>query len=542
MRYPAATSRRALRVLSLGTLTALGGLLGLAACSSDDGNTQQQLGSGGNGAAGGASSGGSGGAETLPGPEEWNREVTAPSTEEATTGRTSCQYKAGALPKETHGAGAPMGDDIPIDHIVVVMSENRSFDHYLQGIRSIGIDADVAPDTYTNPDEEGTQVAPARDSAYCFADTPHNWNSTHRQINGGKMDGFVTEASGSHETPMNATLEYIEGKRALTYYTEEDVPLVYWMAKNFSIGDRYFCSVPGPTWPNREYLWAATSFGQKGNDFPQEVDKTIFTYLNERQLDWKFYHQNTPSMAMLLDEYFKYQGEGRFHSMDDYYADAAAGTLPQVAIVDPGPDVRVWEGIDEHPPAQTDIGQNWMSGVVRSLVQSPNWESSALFITYDEHGGFYDHVSPPETDDDHLEEGFGQLGFRVPALVVGPWVKQGVDSSVFDNTSVLKYLCERFGVEPWTRRIAAANSLGLLLDSERMERNEPIEPPVLDAVELPDEEEVEGCQYDLRSAASGQPELEDFIGRHLPGASRLDQLSDIKRRLLDQARERGVLG
>lgn len=485
MQRSSASARRALRTLSLGALTALSGLLVLAACSSEEGSKQEQLASGGSGS-GGSASGGTGGTETLPGPEEWNREVTAPSTQEAATARTACQYKAGALPKETHGADAPMGKDIPIDHIVVIMSENRSFDHYLQGIRSIGIDADVAPETYTNPDENGDDVAPARDTAYCFADTPHSWSSVHRQINGGLMDGFVTEASGNHETPMNATLEYIEGKRALTYNTEEDVPLVYWMAKNFSIGDRYFCSVPGPTWPNREYLWAATSFGQKSNDFPTEVDKTIFTYLNERQLDWKFYHQNTPSMAMLLDEYFKYKAEGRFFSVDDYHADAAAGTLPQVAIVDPGPDVRGWEGIDEHPPAQADIGQNWMANVVRSLVASPNWQRSALFITYDEHGGLYDHVPPPKAcvpddrrDSLDADEAFDMYGVRVPFFVVSPYAKQGyVSHNVYDHTSILRFIQARFTIPALTNRDANAEAPFDMFDFEA--------PPSRGALEVPE--------------------------------------------------------
>src|SRR5690606_3242588 len=115
MQRSSVSARRALRTLSLGALTALGGLLLLAACSSEEGSKQEQLGSGGSGS-GGSAGGGTGGTETLPGPEEWNREVTAPSTEEAATARTACQYKAGALPKETHGASAPMGKDIPIDH------------------------------------------------------------------------------------------------------------------------------------------------------------------------------------------------------------------------------------------------------------------------------------------------------------------------------------------------------------------------------------------------------------------------------------------
>lgn len=414
----------------------------------------------------GSSSGGSAGAETLPGPEEWNREVTAPPAQQAANGRLACDFEAGALPKETHAAGEPMGKDIPIDHVLVIMMENRSFDHYFQKIRDIGIDADVAPDTYTNPDEEGQPVAPFRDTQYCLADTPHSWRSVHRQINGGAMDGFALTATGTHELPMNASLEHIEGKRALTYYTQEDVPLVYWLAENFSIGDRYFSSVPTSTWPNREYLWAATSFGQKSNNFPTEVDKTIFTYLNEREVNWKFYYQNTPSFAMLLDEYFKYRDAGFFVSIDEYYKDAAAGTLPQVAIVDPGPSVREWEGVDEHLPAQMDVGQNWMARVVSSLVASPNWERSALFITYDEHGGLYDHVPPPKAcppDDrrDALDDGeaFDQYGVRVPFFAISPFAKQGyVSHNVYDHTSILRFIQARFTLPALTARDANAEA------------------------------------------------------------------------------------
>ncbi|MEQ9324798.1 MAG: alkaline phosphatase family protein, partial [Polyangiaceae bacterium] len=138
----------------------------------------------------------------LPGPEEWNRPVVPPTDQEAADTRAACGYDAGALPAETQGESYPVGSDIPVDHVLVVMMENRSFDHYFQRLPEYGQpDVDVAPEGFTNPDSDGNDVPMFHQEAYCFVDTAHGYGSVHDQINGGAMDGFVTTSEGAGEMP-----------------------------------------------------------------------------------------------------------------------------------------------------------------------------------------------------------------------------------------------------------------------------------------------------------------------------------------------------
>lgn len=430
-----------------------------------------------------------------PGPEEWNEPTVMPADEDAATQRDACGYAAGAMPAETQGISHPNGANIPVDTIVVAMMENRSFDHYFQKIREAGIDADVAPDDFTNPDTEGNPVGTFRDELYCFVDTAHSHRQITKQVNGGKMDGFVTSSAGSHEAPAPG-LEMIEGSRAMGYYTEADIPFYYWLAKNFSMGDRYFSSAPTSTWPNRTYLFAATSFGQSNNDFP-DVDKTIFDYLDERGVSWKFYHSATPTISIVaIARLSEYISEGHIVPIEQFAEDAAAGELPSVAFVDPdgtsSPDIH---HSDEHPPAVMQIGQRWVSEIVHALATGPQWERSAMFITYDEHGGLYDHVEPPKAcpPDEKWEEEtvrFDRYGIRVPFMVVSPYAKRGyVSHDVYDHTSILRFIESRFVIPALTARDANARAPWDVFDFES--------PPNAQAPTVPlpeiDQAKLEAC-------------------------------------------------
>lgn len=217
----------------------------------------------------------------------WDRQVSPPSDDAAAAGRASCGFAAGALPAETQGRTHPNGTDIPIDHIVVVMQENRSADSYFQQLPSFGQpDFDVAPAGFTNPDLNSKPVAPFHETRACVASTTHSWAATHRQINGGAMDGFVLTNEGHSDLEQPA--ELLGGERAMGYYDATDLPFYYWLASEFSIADRYFCALPGPTWPNRMYLYAASSFGRTHNA-AFVPDKTLFDDLDRRHVDWKVY-------------------------------------------------------------------------------------------------------------------------------------------------------------------------------------------------------------------------------------------------------------
>ncbi|MBK9258958.1 MAG: alkaline phosphatase family protein [Polyangiaceae bacterium] len=444
--------------------------------------------------------------EVLPGPAEWNRDVVPPADTEAETARAACTYTAGALPAETQGESRPYGKEIPIDHIVVVMMENRSFDHYFQKLPEYGQpDADVAPETYTNPDANGMPVAPFRDTDLCLVDTNHEWTGTHEQINGGQMDGFFATNDGWHELPAGANMNeaYRSGKRALSYYTSEDLPFYYWLANEFAIGDRYFSSMAGPTWPNRMYLYAASSFGAAHNTIVTSGN-TLFDYLEQRQVSWKIYYSTSPGLGVLTDKFIKFRQElpERFGTFADYLADAAAGTLPSVAFVDPGIAREGYDQNDEHPPAIPMFGEQFVATVVDALTKSPQWSKSAFFLTYDEHGGFYDHVAPPKAcpPDDiapDLEPGdtdakFDMLGVRVPFIVVSPYAKKHyVDHRTYDHTSIVRFIEARFQMPALSNRDANAEAPWEMFDFE----NPPhATPPTIALPPAVDQAKLDACE------------------------------------------------
>jgi len=434
-------------------------------------------------------------------------------------------------------SSAPAGDTAPagpgqIDHVVVVMMENRSFDHYL-GALSLheGVAVDGLTEGMSNPGRDGAPVPIHHLDIMCQEDPPHGWSSSHDQFNGGACDGFVTE----HADGVGDSI----GAEAIGYYTRDDLPIHYGLADHFAVPDRWFCSVMSSTWPNRLYGQAGTSGGETGNDLPETESrafefKTVYKALEEAGLEWRYYYTDIPFIGLFNDHW----DESRIHLIDDFLDDAEAGDLPPFTWVDPGFSVN-----DDHPPHHVGLGQVFLALVYEALARSPAWERTLLVITYDEHGGFFDHVAPPTVEDEHADEGFDQLGFRVPSLVIGPWVKPGVDSTVFDHTSVLRYVCDRFGLDPWTTRIATANSIEALLDADRMAAGEPLEAPVLDPFEVPDSEVGSECLYARRAGgfASGQPELERFIMEHLPESSRLHQRAAIRDALLARARAWGLV-
>ena len=343
----------------------------------------------------------------------------------------------------------------PIDHVVVLMQENRSFDHYFG--QQVGA---------TNPSPLGGTVSAFHQTRYCeVADLDHSWNGAHNEYDNGLMDGFARQ---------NAVAADPSGSRAMGYYTADDLPYYYGLKDAFASGDRYFQSVLSQTFPNRFYLLAGTSFGHIRNDFPtsdpsnQFAQRTIFENLDAQGISWKIYYAQIPFAFEFA--YVRNHAAGHVFPISQYYADAAAGNLPQVAYVDPvflGP-TNVEN--DEHPPSNVQVGENFASNVVNSLTTSPNWPSSALFLTYDENGGFFDSVPPPsavppDSIPPQLQAGdvpgaFDRLGFRVPMTVVSPYAKPHyVSHEVDDHTSILKFIENRFALPSLTARDAAANGL-----------------------------------------------------------------------------------
>lgn len=354
-----------------------------------------------------------------------------------------------------------------IDHVVVLMQENRSFDSYFGQLYNQGQSgASGLPAGASNPnplDPTGPPIAAFHQSLYCeVADLNHDWDAAHQAWDGGKMDGFTAAAALAADP---------SGSRTMGYYDAADLPYYYALANTFAIGDRYFASVLAGTIPNRLYLYAATSFGHVQNDAAPPggwTQPTIFNRLDAAHVSWKIYYNE---YAFARDfAYVRDHAPGNVVPIADYFTDAAAGTLPQVSFIDP-----VWNGPitlqnSEHPPADLQVGQAYVAGVIGALMASPNWSSSALFLTYDENGGFYDNVVPPAAPLPDaiapLYEGakyggtFDRYGFRVPMTVVSPYAKPHFVSHVVnDHTSILSFIEHRFDLPALTRRDAAANPM-----------------------------------------------------------------------------------
>ena len=339
-----------------------------------------------------------------PTPAEWNRSVIRPDEASASADRGTCKFKRGALPAETLGSSVPTGKDIPIETIVVLMQENRSFDHYFGRFNKFAgrTDVESPPDGASNPDKSGvssnTPHTWQHGNHHCFLDTAHDWDEVHHQIAGGKMDGFYeSNHNAESETMTDPAAALRDGERAMWWYDEREIPFYYALAKEYGLGDHYFSSVPGPTWPNRMYLFAGTSFGLVENTFPNlaaypfpDNDAVVLDELEKRHVDWKLYTNGGPpgaaiAVGLALGTRWSRSVTG---SIEDFVAEAAAGKLPAVAYVDAN-SLKSGQsnGDDEHPPAQIQIGQQLVSNVTRALMHSPQWPHAALFLTYDEHGG-----------------------------------------------------------------------------------------------------------------------------------------------------------
>ena len=390
--------------------------------------------------------------------------------------RDACEFKKGALPEQTVASSDPLGQRIPIDHFVIVMQENRSFDHYFQELPKFGQpDADVSPPGYVNHDPwKHRDVKPFHQTSLCGKDTRHDWNSAHQQFNGGKMDGFVETSNP-------------RGARAVGYYDASDIGYYYALANTFAIGDRYFASILGPTWPNRMFFHSGTTFGHIGNTAPPELaeEQSLFHQLSRKGIEWILYAEGMTFEEKIFRHLHEIKGD-HFKDLAGFFSDAEHDTLPAYVWLEStygGPDAT-----DEHPPADVQLGQAFVARVIDALMKSPAWAHSALFIMYDEPGGFYDHVAPPPAcppdelepllERRHVRARFDRLGMRTPFIVVSPFAKAHyVSHQVYSHSSVPRLVQARFELPALTARDANANVPYDLFDFEK--------PPFLKPPALP---------------------------------------------------------
>jgi phospholipase C len=397
----------------------------------------------------------------------------SPAAEEWDTGRSMrdrCEFTTGDPVTKTIGSMVGSKIDvqqIPIKHVVVLMMENRSFDHLFSDLKDEGVDT-VQHEQNPDPSKHGEAVQQYHDPTVCEPLIPggpdHEWGPSHLQYDNGKMDGFVAASN-----PM--------GKRAMRYYKKADIPFYYWLAANFAISERHFSSLIGPTWPNRLFTVAATSCGySEGYDSNLQIGlecgatrPNIFEKLGAAGVSFKVFTDGAiPYASSLFFDIFALNDFAAYDDIGAFEELAASNTLPAVSFIEPNyeSETKKLGGApnDDHPPANIQRGQLFVHEIVMSLMQNPDtWRTTALFITYDEHGGYYDHVAPPRACDPEgrdfmkADYAFDRLGFRVPLIVVSPYAKRHyVSRYVTDHTSILRFIEGWQGLGALTPRDANA--------------------------------------------------------------------------------------
>src|ERR1700686_3598022 len=416
-----------------------------------------------------------------------------------------------------------------VEHVVILTQENRSFDHYFGSYRGVRGFADQSA-AFQQPDPANTTISPvgqllpfhldtSQANATYTHDISHDWVPQHQSWDNGRMDGFV-----SSRLPIDSN----DAVLSMGYYTRADLPYYYALADGFTICDNYFCSVMGPTDPNRLYTMAASldPDGKNGGPVLETIvaNRTAFygrlTYttmpeqLQARGISWKVYSSPDETIlgGILSDNvlsYFKnFQDPSSVLHRNafgpqfpvDFLADAASGNLPQVSWLI-GSVVT-----SDHPPSPSIFGENILSLIVSALTANPAlWAKTILLVNFDENGGFFDHVppvtAPPGTPGEYITApvvpdptqvgnpailGPIGLGFRVPMLVISPFSRGGfVSSDLFDHTSILRFLEARFGAEvpnltAWRR--AATGDLTSALNFKKIDQSIPNLPSTVPAI------------------------------------------------------------
>ncbi len=366
----------------------------------------------------------------------------------------------GSLPFPDRPAGT---DCLPgIEHIVVLMKENHSYDNYFGMLRR-GDGFTLGPDgtpLNSNPDASGK---PVRAHHFGLPINPslhvsQTWDSSHRQWDNGKMDGFVTTTNSND--PMG-------------YLDQTDLPWYYSFATAYGIGDRYVSSCLSQTFPNRRFLQAATAAGLVSDSIPSPFERQpagglIWDLLDAHGIGWANYFGEIPDVGLWPRNLLRYHSH--LHDMDDFHEDCRTGRLPPVSLITP--ELFTDEGEFE----DDQLGEAATASLFDAATSSPQWPRMMFVIVWDEGGGFYDHVPPPAAvpPDDippaiHVPPdepgGYDRYGFRVPCLVASPYSKPGyVGSVVYDHTSILATIELKWNLPALTRRDAAANPLTDFLD------------------------------------------------------------------------------
>ena len=356
----------------------------------------------------------------------------------------------------------------PIHHFVYLLQENHTFDNYF-GTYGRGSDGTpkgtCMPVNLNRP--KGKCIAPFRLGGRAVTDIGHNQIIFRGQYNRGKMNGFANVLR----------LQGVDPTNVMGYYDGTDIPYYWNLADQYVLFDRFFSSATDGSGSNH-FFWVG-AYPADPHDTPPGgfTRPTIFDELEKAGVSWKFYVSNYDAKITYrahvvgdrssqvvwvpLLNYARFIDDPKLAKhivpLTQYYEDLANGTLPAVSYIAPS-------GASEHPPGSVVSGMRFVRTLINNLMASPYWDSSAFLLSYDDWGGWYDHVRPPQID------GFG-YGFRVPAILVSPYARQGyIDHSTLDFTSGLKFIEENWGLAPLTRRDATARSFTEAFDFDQAPR------------------------------------------------------------------------
>lgn len=391
-----------------------------------------------------------------------------------------------------------------VDHFIVLMQENRSFDHFLGFLRSPGYPIaglDGTESNFLDPNNPGaghylvTPTAGSRDPAI---DPGHGFNpAAITQLYGLSDDDRRERRVFPDTTPANNGFVYdytdrLKGRPEdiMKCFAPASLPVLTTLAREFAVCDHWFSSVPGPTWPNRLFMHAATSDGYLGGALKLSDLPTIFNFLRDGGRSCTIYFHDLPQSLALLRLVMQDGLLGLFKPIDAFWRDLEAGQLSDYVFIEPRYfDQPGAPANDQHPSNDVQEGEKLIASIYNALRASPLWPRSALIVTYDENGGTYDHVPPPRSvspdgkqgqDDDGSERmmafQFDRLGCRVPAVVVSPWIPRAtIDTRVHDHTAILALLEKRYGLPHLTARDrwAADNDLGTLFSLDQARTDTP---------------------------------------------------------------------
>jgi phospholipase C len=401
----------------------------------------------------------------------------------------------------------PSADITVVNHIIFMMQENQSFDRYFGQLnayrqsKGYGADVNGTPATASQlAFDHSTSFTPFHMISMCAEDLSSYWNESHNDWNHlapttatPLMDGYANSAGNNSRNSIPMGFD-INGQRVMGYYDDSDLPYYYFMATQFAMSDAWFSPLMSNTPSSRLYAMAATSHGVVNKPLTQVKINTIFDELEQKGITWKNYVPNYPNGSSLKPfPIFAKFTSTKIVPMSQYFTDAKNGTLPQVAFIDR--DSKA--GLDEHPGPgiSAQKGAAYVKTIIDALMASSNWDDSVFFFTYDEGGGFYDHVPPVATvSPDGIPPVLGTndtctatpgpmcdfvyTGFRLPNFVVSPFAKAHyVDHTNMDTTAILTFIEKRFKLQNLTARDAAQPDISYFFDFSGKPNLTPPTPP-----------------------------------------------------------------